>query len=93
MFFLHNYVFDFNTDQRENGYLIWVYMSEEEMSFGRLEELLGRDANSLVAMLLEAAAQRRADKVEAQCLRCGKAAIRQKVIGQRASYFCPACQR
>ena len=27
------------------------------------------------------------------CLRCGKGEIRQKVIGQRMSYFCPHCQR
>lgn len=27
------------------------------------------------------------------CLQCGKAEIRQKVIGQRMSYFCPQCQR
>lgn len=27
------------------------------------------------------------------CLSCGQAEIRQKVIGQRMSYFCPACQR
>mgnify|MGYP006271218795 CR=1 FL=1 len=33
------------------------------------------------------------DRAGQPCLRCGKAAIRQKVIGQRASYFCPACQR
>ena len=26
------------------------------------------------------------------CFQCG-AAIRQKVIGQRSSYYCPACQR
>lgn len=33
------------------------------------------------------------DRAGQPCLRCGTAAIRQKVIGQRASYFCPACQR
>lgn len=27
------------------------------------------------------------------CLQCGAAAIRQRVIGQRMSYFCPRCQR
>ena len=27
------------------------------------------------------------------CLRCGTAPIAQRVIGQRASYFCPRCQR
>jgi formamidopyrimidine-DNA glycosylase len=27
------------------------------------------------------------------CLQCGEAAIRQRVIGQRMSYFCPRCQR
>jgi len=28
-----------------------------------------------------------------RCVTCGKGEIRQKVIGQRMSYFCPACQR
>lgn len=27
------------------------------------------------------------------CLRCGTSEIRQRVIGQRMSYFCPVCQR
>jgi formamidopyrimidine-DNA glycosylase len=33
------------------------------------------------------------DRAGLVCLQCGKANIAQKVIGQRASYFCPACQR
>lgn len=33
------------------------------------------------------------DRAGERCLRCGEAEIRQKVIGQRMSYFCPACQR
>lgn len=33
------------------------------------------------------------DRAGAQCLRCGKGDIRQRVIGQRMSYFCPQCQR
>jgi formamidopyrimidine-DNA glycosylase len=33
------------------------------------------------------------DRAGLPCLRCGKENIRQRVIGQRMSYFCPACQR
>ncbi len=33
------------------------------------------------------------DRAGLPCLNCGEAAIRQRVIGQRASYFCPRCQR
>lgn len=33
------------------------------------------------------------DRAGLPCLRCGDANIRQRVIGQRMSYFCPACQR
>lgn len=33
------------------------------------------------------------DRAGQTCLRCGEADIRQRVIGQRMSYFCPACQR
>ncbi|NOR18473.1 MAG: bifunctional DNA-formamidopyrimidine glycosylase/DNA-(apurinic or apyrimidinic site) lyase [Xanthomonadales bacterium] len=32
------------------------------------------------------------DRAGSECFQCG-AAIRQKVIGQRSSYYCPACQR
>ena len=32
------------------------------------------------------------DRAGSDCFQCG-AAIRQKVIGQRSSYYCPACQR
>jgi len=32
------------------------------------------------------------DRAGSDCLQCGSA-IRQKVIGQRSSYYCPACQR
>jgi len=33
------------------------------------------------------------DRAGLPCLQCGKGEIRQKVIGQRMSYFCPVCQR
>jgi formamidopyrimidine-DNA glycosylase len=33
------------------------------------------------------------DRAGASCLRCGTGSIRQRVIGQRMSYFCPQCQR
>ncbi len=33
------------------------------------------------------------DRAGQCCLNCGKGEIRQKVIGQRMSYFCPICQR
>ena len=33
------------------------------------------------------------DRAGQPCLQCGKADIRSRVIGQRMSYFCPACQR
>ena len=32
------------------------------------------------------------DRAGSDCFQCG-APIRQKVIGQRSSYYCPACQR
>jgi len=32
------------------------------------------------------------DRAGSECFQCG-AAIRQKVIGQRSSYYCPSCQR
>lgn len=32
------------------------------------------------------------DRAGSECFQCG-ASIRQKVIGQRSSYYCPACQR
>ena len=32
------------------------------------------------------------DRAGSECFQCG-AAVRQKVIGQRSSYYCPACQR
>ena len=32
------------------------------------------------------------DRAGSDCFQCGSA-IRQKVIGQRSSYYCPACQR
>ena len=32
------------------------------------------------------------DRADSDCFQCG-APIRQKVIGQRSSYYCPACQR
>jgi formamidopyrimidine-DNA glycosylase len=32
------------------------------------------------------------DRAGSNCFQCGSA-IRQKVIGQRSSYYCPACQR
>ncbi len=32
------------------------------------------------------------DRADCDCFQCGTA-IRQKVIGQRSSYYCPACQR
>jgi len=32
------------------------------------------------------------DRAGSDCFQCG-AAIRQKVIGQRSSYYCPSCQR
>ena len=32
------------------------------------------------------------DRAGSECFQCG-ATIRQKVIGQRSSYYCPACQR
>ena len=32
------------------------------------------------------------DRKDGDCFQCGKP-IRQKVIGQRSSYYCPACQR
>ena len=32
------------------------------------------------------------DRAGSDCFQCG-AAVRQKVIGQRSSYYCPACQR
>lgn len=33
------------------------------------------------------------DRAGEPCLQCGEAEIRSRVIGQRMSYFCPACQR
>ncbi len=33
------------------------------------------------------------DRAGQACLQCGQATIRSRVIGQRMSYFCPACQR
>ncbi len=33
------------------------------------------------------------DRAGEPCLTCGEATIRQEVIGQRSSYFCPRCQR
>jgi formamidopyrimidine-DNA glycosylase len=33
------------------------------------------------------------DRAGEPCLQCGEAPIAQRVIGQRASYFCPRCQR
>lgn len=33
------------------------------------------------------------DRAGQPCLGCGDGTIQQKVIGQRASYFCPRCQR
>jgi formamidopyrimidine-DNA glycosylase len=33
------------------------------------------------------------DRAGKPCLRCGTADIRNRVIGQRMSYFCPQCQR
>jgi len=33
------------------------------------------------------------DRGGLRCLQCGEATIRQRVIGQRMSYFCPRCQR
>lgn len=33
------------------------------------------------------------DRAGQPCLQCGEADIRQRVIGQRASYYCPRCQR
>jgi formamidopyrimidine-DNA glycosylase len=32
------------------------------------------------------------DRAGSECFQCG-VAVRQKVIGQRSSYYCPACQR
>ncbi|MDX2418057.1 MAG: bifunctional DNA-formamidopyrimidine glycosylase/DNA-(apurinic or apyrimidinic site) lyase [Xanthomonadales bacterium] len=32
------------------------------------------------------------DRADSDCFQCGSS-IRQKVIGQRSSYYCPACQR
>jgi len=32
------------------------------------------------------------DRAGSDCFQCG-VAIKQKVIGQRSSYYCPACQR
>lgn len=33
------------------------------------------------------------DRAGQPCLQCGEGTIAQRVIGQRASYFCPRCQR
>ncbi|MGD9601663.1 MAG: bifunctional DNA-formamidopyrimidine glycosylase/DNA-(apurinic or apyrimidinic site) lyase [Gammaproteobacteria bacterium] len=33
------------------------------------------------------------DRAGEACLQCGEGRIRQRVIGQRMSYFCPRCQR
>lgn len=33
------------------------------------------------------------DRAGGPCLQCGQGPIRQRVIGQRMSYFCPRCQR
>jgi formamidopyrimidine-DNA glycosylase len=33
------------------------------------------------------------DRAGERCVQCGKGVIRQRVIGQRMSYFCPCCQR
>ncbi len=33
------------------------------------------------------------DRAGLPCLQCGQGEIRQKVIGQRMSYFCVHCQR